>query len=266
MASPSTLVPPQAGSSRGPVPIPEDAHHRPHRHDRISPIARSLALAAAIVGTLEVVLHRTGAPVVSHVPGVPGGPSTAEAIRLTGRAALEATALLVLLLALALGLHLWKRHRLIAILLLVSVGAAIGRTSVPDSAWAAAAYALTAAAIVGVVVMAARSVPRLHAAAIGTAALGFMAGLYPIAAQAIVTSGNLSRAGGIAHTAVSRLDRGSSRLRRSTDCMARSAGDTPPRRRHHPACRCRDRAPLAPSQRDARRRPGAPLDTRRRRR
>ena len=86
---------------------------------------------------------------------------------------------------------------LIAILLLVSVGAAIGRTSVPDSAWAAAAYALTAAAIDGVVVMAARSVPRLPAAAIGIAALGFMAGLYPVAAEAFVSSGLLSRSGGV---------------------------------------------------------------------
>lgn len=194
MASTSTLVPLPTGSIREPDQTVGDTDRRPGSY-RLHPIVRSLALALALVGTIEVVLHRTAAPIVSHLPGIPGGATTADVVRLAGDAALGATSLLVPLLALALGLHLWRRHRLVSILLLGAFGVALGVVVPAGSAWSAPVYALVAVTSISVVVMAARSVPRLHAVAVGVAALGFLAGLYPIAAEAFASTGLLPTTG-----------------------------------------------------------------------
>ncbi|MCP3974552.1 MAG: hypothetical protein GY720_08680 [bacterium] len=151
---------------------------------------------------MELALHRMVSPIVSHVPGIPGGASTADVIRAGGEATLRATAVAIPAAVLAVAAVLWRRRHLLAVLLVAGVGLYLAYDIVPGAHLRVVLYTITIITVVVAVVTAAASLPKLHAAALAVLALGITAGVWPHVANAAGSAGLFT--GGAGDPAVQR--------------------------------------------------------------
>jgi hypothetical protein len=151
--------------------------------------ARTILLATALTGLVEVVLFRLAAPVLSHIPDGPGGSTLAEAVRASGNSALRATALLAPLAVIALAGAVWSARRVQAVLLYAATAATLGATVLTDDVLALIAHGVTVLLVVALVAAAARAMPRTHALGVGLLAVSFVAGRWPLALDTVSGSG-----------------------------------------------------------------------------
>ncbi len=155
----------------------------------VPPPVAALAVTAAVLGTADLMFNRIIGPIVSHVPGLPFGARAAEAMTLGGESLLRTTAVLVVLVALALASALWRHHRLLAVLLIAVSGLELVHAALPATRLDVFSYGLSFAVLVAAVAHAAGVVPRPHGIALGLFALGFVAGVWPHALAAAASWG-----------------------------------------------------------------------------
>jgi hypothetical protein len=150
---------------------------------------RTLAFAAAFAAVAEVALHRVVAPVVAHIPGVPGGSAMAETLRLGGDMSLGATAVLVPLTGVAVAVALARNGGRFYLWLLAAVVATLAHATMSSSVFSLASYAILLATLGGVMLMATRGLTRLHATALVAACCGFLAGMWPLVIDELQVAG-----------------------------------------------------------------------------
>jgi hypothetical protein len=146
---------------------------------------RTVALAAGVVGIAEVLLLRVAAPVLTHVPLGPGISGPANVVRTAGELALHATAVLAPLAAIGVAAILWRRHHTAA----VSVGAVVAITLISAGNSgplpSVLIHVVGFGAAVSLVIAVRRPAKAHHAIGVTLLAAAFVAGRWPLVADAL---------------------------------------------------------------------------------
>ena len=146
---------------------------------------RSLLLAGATLGVVEVFLHRVATPVLSHIPSRTVDPTAADVVELAGQRAFHGAALLLALAAVGV-VVVAARGSTVAALLVAGSLLAAGLAAVADGPAARLAVQLVfVAAAAGVAGLATVHGPGWRSSALAVAAASLIAGRLPFVHDAL---------------------------------------------------------------------------------
>lgn len=147
---------------------------------------RVLALAAALLGSVELGVHRVVVPVLAHIPGEVPGPRFVDALAWSGERAFAGTALLVVCGVVVAGGAALREHRPLAVLIIASAAFTLADAATRSAGIAFAGHVLTVAAFAAIVATAVRHSPpaaRPVLAGLGLTAFGLAAAQWPLLAD-----------------------------------------------------------------------------------
>lgn len=162
---------------------------RSHHFRAVPEPARTVALAAAAVGLIEIGLFRIAAPVLSHVPSGAGGTGLFDAVSASGHLALRSTAILGPLALLSLGISVCRTHRGLGALLLGVLVLTYVQTALSSPTVALLTETLAVAAAIWLVALTAQHAATWQAIGVALLAGSFLAGRWPLVTDSLSASG-----------------------------------------------------------------------------